>query len=217
MPMDLKPGETVLFPNPYIPTDPNRVVVTTKRVAQFAPPGTFPIAEIEMDKIESMGRQTLRPYMHFAVILGLIASILVIGAIAKVLPAALQAGAEQKSGDKKPEEEKDKIEGRNADDDFPAEFGMKDDKKAQAEEKLKKLKKLKDNTKLGVPPLGALVMPVLMALAALGAAAGAMALRNRRQYIVFCRTSQTVHRLEVQDEMQQNMILTMIQAAHPMK
>ena len=41
MPLELAAQEQVLFPSPFVATEQNALVVTTQRVVQYAPHGSF--------------------------------------------------------------------------------------------------------------------------------------------------------------------------------
>ncbi len=71
MGIELKKGENVFFPAPYVPSEPALIVVTDKRVVYFGKDGR---QEIDVEKVGFTGRLSGRPFLPlciFLVIFGL--------------------------------------------------------------------------------------------------------------------------------------------------
>jgi hypothetical protein len=222
MPFQPQPEETVLYPAPFVPTEPHELVISTKRVVQFAPPSTgapMPIAEFPLDRIDFVGRMSERPNAALGILSFLIGIVFLIVSVAKVLPAAMYAGVADKAADPAaaadaPEDEdaNNGIEGRDANDDdpFAKEEAAKEGVKEKTEKRLKKLK----GVKFGIPPLSEDVIVGLLALASgvLAMVIGRWQYKKER-HLVFCRVGEVVYRLEVRDPIQQTTILSTLQAA----
>ncbi|MFO0574117.1 MAG: hypothetical protein U1A78_08975 [Polyangia bacterium] len=222
MPFQPQPEETVLYPAPFVPTEPHELVISTKRVVQFAPAATgavLPIAEFPLDRIEFVGRMSERPNAALGILSFLIGIVFLIVSVAKVLPAAMYAGVADKTADPAaaadtPEEEDTTggIEGRDANDDdpFAKEEAAKEGVKEKTEKRLKKLK----GVKFGIPPLSEDVIVGLLALASGVLAMGIGRWQYKKErHLVFCRVGEVVYRLEVRDTIQQTTILSTLQAA----
>lgn len=207
IPFELQPSEQAFFPAPFVPTEQHRLVITNKRLVRFSDAGPFPIGEVPVDTIEFAGRQTERPYVGLAVVMGLLGLLLIIGGLWKVLPPALSAGKTEAPG-------KEEVidTGRTADDNFPAELDSQDPKKKlkAGADKLQKLKEIK----VGVPQLTTdVVLGGLMVLLGAGAAFGARAAFRRRRHLVYCTAAGAVQPIPVESEQQQMMVLGAIQTA----
>ena len=98
IPFELQPSEQAFFPAPFVPTEQHRLVITNKRLVRFSDAGPFPIGEVPVDTIEFAGRQTERPYVGLAVVMGLLGLLLIIGGLWKVLPPAFSAGKTEAAG-----------------------------------------------------------------------------------------------------------------------
>lgn len=215
MPFEPQPGEVVLFPAPFVPNEPQRLVISTKRVVQYAPQGIYPVAELAIEKIEHVGRLSERPNRVLGIVAAIVGLVFVIVFVAKVLPQVMYAGSQQSKteagaeGDGAAEEG---IEGRDANDDDPFEKDKqhKDGAKEKAEKNLKKLKEVK----FGWPGFTEDVIVGLLFLAGgLVALFVGSLLYKQERHLVFCRVGQIVYPLEVKDGMQQNAVLAMIQSA----
>lgn len=210
MPFDLQPGEQALFPSPFVPTEQHRLVVTTQRLVRFSADGPFPVGETKVARIDFVGRQTERPYVVLAVIMGLVALLLVIGGAAKVLPAVLQAGANKPATG--PVEEVIET-GRTKDDDFPSEVEGKEDPKKKLKAGAERLQKLK-SIQLGVPQFTTeVILGILMVLGGIGLAFGTRVAFRRQRHLVYCTAEGVVQPLEVESKELQDRVLGAIQMA----
>jgi len=218
MPFQPQAGESVLFPAPFVPTEHQKLVITNKRVLQFAVDGNFPVAEFPVEKIEHVGRNSERPNKVLgqgAIILGLV---LLIVSIVKVLPEVLYAGPPAKPAAATEATEEgdsgDGIEGRDAQDDDPFEQD-KVGKEGVREKANKRLKKAREIS-VGLPSLNENV--IIGILCALGGAIALLIGRSwmrKEQHMVFLRANGIVYPIEVNDTIQQNAILTTISAIRP--
>lgn len=218
MPFQPQAGESVLFPAPFVPTEHHKLVITNKRVLQFAADGNFPVAEFPVEKIEHVGRNSERPNKVLglgAIILGLV---LLIVSLAKVLPEVLYAGPPVKAAaPAEGSEDTDAtagIEGRDAQDDDPFEEG-KEGKEGVREKANKRLKKARDIS-IGMPSLNENVVIGIFCL--LGGAVSLLIGRSwyrKEQHMVFLRANGIVYPIEVGDTIQQNAILTTVSAIRP--
>jgi hypothetical protein len=215
MPLDLQAGELVLFPAPFVPTEHHRLIVTNRRVVQYAPVGAFPIAEFEVGKIEFIGRMSERPRKGLAIAIIALGLILFIVGAMKVLPVALYAGAaKDKTEEVEPEETLDGrlVEGKDNDDEFPF-YDKEIEKKSVAAKAGSTLKKLKQ-IKPGLPPLTKDVKKgLLFWFLAFCCFVPASLLYKKEEFFIFCRCGGALHRLQVQNATQQNVVLTTLQAA----
>jgi hypothetical protein len=76
----LKPNETVIHPQPFVPTDPYRLIVTTQRLVHIDKKRV----EIPAAQISFTGRTVDRPYFNLCVLLALVAvPCLIIGLVLK--------------------------------------------------------------------------------------------------------------------------------------
>jgi hypothetical protein len=66
MAIDLKPGENVFYPMPYIDTEVNLLVITNQRLVHFGDAGK---QEVPAREISFIGRMSRRPFVAAAVIL----------------------------------------------------------------------------------------------------------------------------------------------------
>lgn len=214
MPFELQPGETVLFPAPFVPNEPQKLVISTKRVAQYAAAGMYPIAEFPVEKIEHVGRLSEYPTRVLGILLAIFGLVLFIVSVAKVLPQALYAGAppSAEAGDGSGDTPEEGIEGRDANDDDPFDDG-KEKKEKLSDKASKKLKKMKE-IKFGWPGFTEDVIVGILCLLGSGVALllGRF-LYKKERHLVFCRIGQIVYPIEVADSTQQNAVLSMIQAA----
>jgi hypothetical protein len=218
MPFQPQAGESVLFPAPFVPTEHQKLVITNKRVLQFAVDGNFPVAEFPVEKIEHVGRNSERPNKVLglgAIILGLV---LLIVSVAKVLPEVLYAGPPTKPAATteatEDGESGDGIEGRDAQDDDPFEQD-KASKEGVREKANKRLKKAREIS-VGLPSLNENV--VIGILCALGGVITLLIGRSwyrKEQHMVFLRANGIVYPIEVGDTIQQNAILTTVSAIRP--
>src|SRR5262245_27670102 len=120
MPFELQPGENVFVPASFIPTEHNPLIITSRRVVQYAPLGPFPIAEFEVVKIEHIGRMSKRPLMGVAIAVAILGLIFFIVGAMKVLPAVLFAGQTKENPEEAELTDDGRlVEGKNADDDYP--------------------------------------------------------------------------------------------------
>jgi hypothetical protein len=215
MPFEPQPGEVVLFPAPFIPNEPQELVISTKRVVQYAPEGMYPLAEIPLEKIEHVGRMSERPNMVSGILAAIVGLVFVIVFVAKVLPQAMYAGTPSKpdtpaadNGDNSD----DGIEGRDSNDDDPFDDG-KEHKENTRDKANKKLKKLKE-VSFGWPGFTEdVVVGFLFLVGGLGALFLGFVLYRKERHTVFCRVGEIVYPIEVRDSIQQNAVLAMIQGA----
>lgn len=220
MPFQPNPDEVVLFPAPFVPTEQHQLVVSNKRVVQFAPEGNFPIADFPLDKIEFVGRMSRRPSLVPGVVALIVGVVFLIVFMAKVLPAAMYAGTPSKTETTAPrdpgdaeEELDDGIEGRDANDDDPfAEGGS--EKKESTKEKLKKLKGLQKKVHFGLPDLTEdVVVGLLFLVGGVVAIFVGRSLYKKEEHLVFCRVGEIVYQMLMANSMQQTMVLSTLQAA----
>ncbi len=219
MPFSPEPLETVLYPAPFVPTEHHVLVISNKRVVQFAPDAetAFPVAEFPLEKIEFVGRISERPSAAMGIISAIVGVVFLIVFVAKVLPAVMYAGTANKpevatgkgSGD-----EENGIEGRDSNDEDPFASEKEAEVKESVREKAnKKLTKLKE-VSLGIPPLTEDVVLGLLSLVAGGVALlVGRSLYNKEEHKVFCRVGEVVYQIGVKNPMQQSQILQTIQAA----
>lgn len=209
----LHPGEQVIFPAPFVPTEFHPLVVTNRRVVQFTPGGQYPTSDFELTQVDFIGRMSERPFIGIAVLIAAVGLILLIVAGWKLLPPILHAGHKADGSQAQMTEDGRIIEGKDDQDDYPF-FDKENQEKAQklSLERMKKLKEIKP----GIPPLNREVgLGLLFLVLSVGTLVGASSLYKREQFFIFCRTKDNnVHRLETQSEMQQNMVLASLQAAH---
>lgn len=221
MPFQPEPDETVLYPAPFVPTEPHELVISMKRVVQFAPASTgavLPIAEFPLDRIEFVGRMSEKPNAPLGILSFLIGIVFLIVSVAKVLPAVMYAGVADKGADPaaadsaEDDDANSGIEGRDSNDEdpFAREEAAKEGVKEKTEKRLKKLKAVK----FGIPPLSE---DVVVGLLALGAGVLAMIIGRwqykKERHLVFCRVGEVVYRLQVRDPIQQTTILSTLQSA----
>ncbi len=69
MGIELKKGENVFFPAPYVPSEPALLLVTDQRVVYFGESGR---EEMEAKKVSFVGRMSGRPYLWICVVMALI-------------------------------------------------------------------------------------------------------------------------------------------------
>lgn len=70
MGIELKKGENVFYPAPYVPSEPAFIIITDKRVVYFGADGR---QEMEASKVSFTGRMQSRPYLVACIIMALIA------------------------------------------------------------------------------------------------------------------------------------------------
>lgn len=75
MALQLKPGESVIFPAPYVPTEPALTLVTTTRIVNFGDEGRI---EMDLSKVSFTGKLSTRPLLVLGIILALIGAPLVL-------------------------------------------------------------------------------------------------------------------------------------------
>ena len=219
MPFQPQAGESVLFPAPFVPTEHQQLVITNKRVVQFAAAGNFPVAEFPVEKIEHVGRNSERPNKVLglgSIILGLV---LLIVSVAKVLPEVLYAGPPAKPAATTESTEEgeatDGIEGRDAQDDDPFEKEAKGGGDSVRDKANKRLKAAR-SISIGLPSLNENV--VIGLFCALGGVIALLIGRSwyrKEQHVVFLRANGIVYPIEVKDTIQQNAILTTVSAIRP--
>lgn len=219
MPFSPAPDETVLYPAPFVPTEHHLVVISNKRVVQFAPDAAmaFPITEFPLEKIDFVGRNSERPSATMGIVSAIVGVVFLIVFVAKVLPAVMYAGSANKPAaatDKGSSDDDTGIEGRDANDEDP--FANEKDaevKESVREKANKKLAKIKE-VSFGIPPLTEDVVLGLLSLVAGGVALlVGRSLYNKEQHKVFCRVGEIVYQIEVRTPIQQAQILQTIQAA----
>lgn len=219
MPFAPSPEETVLYPAPFVPTEHHLVVISNKRVVQFAPDATtaFPIAEFPLEKIEFVGRNSERPSATMGIVSALVGVVFLIVFVAKVLPAVMYAGSANKpeaASAKGSSDDENGIEGRDANDEDPfaneKDAEVKESVRDKANKKLAQIKQVS----FGIPPLTEDVVLGLLSLVAGGVALlVGRSLYNKEQHKVFCRVGEIVYEIEVRTPIQQAQILQTIQAA----
>jgi len=69
MGIELKKGENVFFPAPYVPSEPALLLVTDQRIIHFGEAGR---EEIEAKKVSFVGRLQSRPFIAMCVVMALI-------------------------------------------------------------------------------------------------------------------------------------------------
>jgi hypothetical protein len=69
MGIELKKGENVFFPAPYVPSEPALIIVTDQRVVYFGAEGR---QELDARKVSFVGRLTSRPFLVFCIVAALI-------------------------------------------------------------------------------------------------------------------------------------------------
>ncbi|MCS6911714.1 MAG: hypothetical protein RMK29_18195 [Myxococcales bacterium] len=212
MPLELQPGEQVFFPQPFIPTEHHPLVITNRRVLQYAPMGAYPIAEFEVGKIEFIGRMSERPLIGLTVVVGIVAFILFIVGAAKVLPPTLFAEAPRSSSDEAELTEDGRlVEGKDADDEYP--FYDKEVDKGSLRRKLQKLKKLSQISPRLPPLTGDVIWGLVSLVAAVALALLARRLYRKEDFFIFCRVADQVYRLCLASEAEQMQVLSTLQAA----
>lgn len=213
MPFEPQAGETVLFPTPFVANEPQKLVISTKRVVQYAPQGMHPIAEFPINNIEHVGRMSERPTAALGIVAAIIGAVLIIVSIVKVLPELMHAGAPSKSAaSESGEATEDGIEGRDSNDDDPFEEG-KERKENTRDKATKKLSKLKE-VSFGWPGFTEDVVVGIFCL--LGGAVALLigaSLYKRERHVVFCRVGTSVYPLEVKNGLEQTSVMSMIQSA----
>ena len=131
--------------------------------------------------------------------------------VAKVLPAFMYAGVPDKT-DVTLEGDDSGIEGRDSNDDdpFAKEKNGEEGVREKAEKKLAKAKAIK----FGIPPLNEdIVWGVVALLGGVIALVLGRSMYRKQDFTVFCRVSDIVYRIPVVSEIQQNMVLSTLQAA----
>jgi hypothetical protein len=68
MGIELKKGENVFYPAPYVPSEPAMIIVTDQRVVYFGDEGR---QEMEAKKVSFIGRVSGRPYLVACIIMAL--------------------------------------------------------------------------------------------------------------------------------------------------
>jgi hypothetical protein len=216
MPFEPQPGEVVLFPAPFIANEPQKLVISTKRVVQYAKEGVFPVAEFPVDKIEHVGRMSERPTMALGILSMIVGLVFFIVFVAKVLPQVMYAGTPTKSeaGSDAADGPEEGIEGRDANDDDPFEKDKdKGDKESVSEKAKQRYKKVKE-VKFGWPGFTEdMVVGFLFLLGAGIAGLIGRSMYGKERHMVFCRIGQVVYPIEVESGIQQNAVVSMIQAA----
>jgi hypothetical protein len=69
MGIELKKGENVFYPAPYVPSEPAMIVITDKRVVYFGAEGR---QEVAADKVSFVGRTSGRPFLVACIIMVLV-------------------------------------------------------------------------------------------------------------------------------------------------
>jgi hypothetical protein len=69
MGIELKKGENVFYPAPYVPSEPALIIITDKRVVYFGAEGR---QEMDSAKVAFTGRMQVRPYLVACIIMVLI-------------------------------------------------------------------------------------------------------------------------------------------------
>ncbi len=69
MGIELKKGENVFYPAPYVPSEPALLIVTDQRIVYFGDEGR---QEMESKKVTFVGRLSNRPYLWLCIVLVLI-------------------------------------------------------------------------------------------------------------------------------------------------
>ena len=217
MPFQPNTGESVLYPAPFVPTEHHQLVITNKRVVQFAAAGNFPVAEIPVEKIEHVGRMSERPNKVLgigAIILGLV---FLIVCVAKVLPQVLYAGPPPKpaaTAEATEEGEGGGIEGRDGQDDDPFEEG-KEAKEGVKEKASKRFKKARE-VSIGWPGFTEdMVLGMLFLVGGVVSLLIGRSMYGKEQHMVFLRANGIVYPISVPDTIQQNSVLATVSAVRP--
>ena len=214
MPFSPQPSEVVLYPAPFVPTEHHELVISNQRVVQFAPTAmgaALPVAEFPLEKIQFVGRMTERPSAVLGIVSVIVGFVFLIVFVAKVLPAFMYAGVPDKT-DVTLEGDDSGIEGRDSNDDdpFAKEKNGEEGVREKAEKKLAKAKAIK----FGIPPLNEDIVWGVVALLGGGIALLlGRSMYRKQDFTVFCRVSDIVYRIPVASEIQQNMVLSTLQAA----
>jgi hypothetical protein len=214
MPFEPLAGEAILFPAPFVPTEHQQLVITNKRVVQFAPEGMYPVAEFPIEKIEHVGRMSERPNRLLGIVAVIVGLLFFIVFVAKVLPQVMYAGAPAKTDATADSSDgtEDGIEGRDANDDDPFEAN-KERKEGVRDQATKRLQKVKA-VSFGWPGFTEdVIVGFLFLLGGAVALLVGRSLYGKETHVVFCRVGQVVYPLTVRDAIQQNSILATIQAA----
>lgn len=214
MPIELAPGEVVLFPAPFVPNEPQKLVISTKRLVQYAAEGVYPLAELPIEKIDHVGRMSERPNMVLGIGGMIVGLVFFIVFVAKVLPQVLYAGAPSKPAatESSADTPDDGIEGRDSNDEDPFDEG-KEGKEGVKDKASKNLKKVKE-VKLGWPGFTEdMVIGFLFLVAGGVAFLVGRSLYRKERHMIFCRVGEIVYPIEVRDSMQQNAVLATLQAA----
>jgi hypothetical protein len=69
MGIELRKGENVFFPAPYVPSEPALIIVTDQRVVYFGDEGR---QEMEAKKVNFIGRMSGRPFLVACIIMALV-------------------------------------------------------------------------------------------------------------------------------------------------
>jgi hypothetical protein len=69
MGIELKKGENVFYPAPYVPSEPALLIVTDQRIVYFGDEGR---QEMEAAKVSFVGRLQGRPYLWLCVVMALV-------------------------------------------------------------------------------------------------------------------------------------------------
>jgi hypothetical protein len=69
MGIELKKGENVFYPAPYVPSEPALIIITDKRVVYFGDDGR---QEMEANKVSFVGRISGRPFLVACILMALI-------------------------------------------------------------------------------------------------------------------------------------------------
>ena len=214
MPFSPQPAEVVLDPAPFVPTEHHELVISNQRVVQFAPTAMgagHPVAEFPLAKIEFVGRMTERPSAVLGIVSVIVGFVFLIVFVAKVLPAFMYAGVPDKT-DVTLEGDESGIEGRDSNDDdpFAKEKSTEDGVREKAEKKMAKVKAIK----FGIPPINEdIVWGTVALLGGIVALYLGRSMYRRQEFTVFCRVGEIVCRIPVHSEIQQNMVLSTLQAA----
>ena len=211
MPFELQQGEQVFLPIALHPDEHHPLIITSRRVVQYAALGPFPIAEFEVGKIEHIGRMSKRPLMGLAIVLAILGLILlIVGAGKCCLRPVRRADQGQPRrggahGRRPPRRGQER--GRR----LP--FFDKDIQASSLKRKAEKLKKLKE-IKPGIPPLtSGLVWGLVSILGAAAAGLIARSLWRKEDFYIFCRSGEQVYTIQVQNSIQENIVLSTLSAA----
>src|SRR5260221_553531 len=69
MGIELKKGENVFYPAPYVPSEAAMLIVTDKRIVYFGDQGR---QEMEANKVSFVGRPSGRPFLTMCIVFALI-------------------------------------------------------------------------------------------------------------------------------------------------